>query len=79
MYPVFYFFIKGFHLLLPRHCGARLRVIGERFSLSDAAVTLASRRMRVASENDEKMRKRLDEMKFKLKLSVVETWPFKVL
>lgn len=56
-----------------RYSGARLREIGERFGLSDAAVTQASRRMRVASENDETLRKRLDDMTVKLKLSVVET------
>lgn len=49
-----------------------LREIGERFSLSDAAVTQASRRMKVASENDEALRKRLDEIEVNLKLSVVD-------
>ena len=53
--------------------GARLRKIGEQFGLSDAAVTQASRRMRVASENDEALMKQLDEIEVKLKLSVVET------
>ena len=56
-----------------RHSGASLREIGERFGLSDAAVTQASRRIRVASENDKTLRKRLDDIKVKLKLSVVET------
>ena len=40
-----------------RHSGARLREIGEQFGLNDAAVTQASRRMRVAYENDETLRK----------------------
>jgi putative transposase len=56
-----------------RYSSARLREIGERFGLSDAAVTQASRRMRVASENDETLRKRLSEINVKLKLFVVET------
>jgi putative transposase len=56
-----------------RYSGARLREIGERFSLSDAAVTQASRRMRVASENDETLRIQFEAIKAKLKMSVVET------
>jgi hypothetical protein len=55
-----------------RYSGSRLREIGERFGLSDAAVTQASRRMRVASANDETLRKRLDEIVVRLKMSVVE-------
>jgi REP element-mobilizing transposase RayT len=56
-----------------RYSGARLREIGERFGLSDAAVTQASRRLRVASESDDTLRKRLDEMVVKLRMSAVET------
>jgi putative transposase len=56
-----------------RYSGARLREIGEQFSLSDAAVTQASRRMRVASENDETLRIQFEAIKAKLKMSVVET------
>ena len=64
---------KKASLYFCHYSGARLREIGERFGLSDAAVTQASRRMRVASENDEALRKRLDEIEVKLKLSVVVT------
>lgn len=56
-----------------RISGARLREIGERFGMSDAAVTQASRRMRVAYEKDEALRKLFDEVKAKLKMSAVET------
>ena len=51
-----------------RFSGARLREIGERFGLSDAAVSQASRRMRVISENDAVVRKQLEQIKSKLGL-----------
>jgi chromosomal replication initiation ATPase DnaA len=56
-----------------RISGARLQEIGERFGMSDAALTQASRRMRIAYENDEALRKLFDEVKAKLKMSSVET------
>jgi putative transposase len=56
-----------------RHSGARLREIGERFGLSDAAVTQTSRRMRVSYENDEALRKLFAGVTARLKMSVVET------
>lgn len=56
-----------------RHSGARLREIGEQFGLSDAAVTQASRRMRVASEKDETLRRLIEKIEAKLNMSVVET------
>lgn len=45
-----------------RYSGARLREIGERFGLSGAAVSQASRRVRVASEKDEKVRDLLERI-----------------
>lgn len=42
-----------------RYSGARLREIGEHFGLSDAAVSQASRRMRVMSEKDAAVRELL--------------------
>jgi putative transposase len=56
-----------------RYSGARLREIGELFGLSDAAVAQASRRMRIAYEKDELLRKLFDEVEAKLKMSAVET------
>jgi REP element-mobilizing transposase RayT len=56
-----------------RYSGARLREIGERFALSDAAITQASRRIKVAYESDETIRKVLDVVEAKLKMSAVET------
>lgn len=56
-----------------RYSGARLREIGERFGLSDAAITQASRRIKVAYESDETVRKVLDKVDAKLKMSAVET------
>jgi putative transposase len=56
-----------------RYSGARLLEIGERFGMSDAAVAQASRRMRIVYEKDETLRKRLDVVKAKLKMSAVET------
>lgn len=50
-----------------RHSGARLREIGERFGLSDAAVTQASRRIRLASEKDESLGKLFKEVAGKLR------------
>lgn len=51
-----------------RYSGARLREIGERFGLSDAAVSQASRRVRVASEKDAAIRKLLARVAKKLGL-----------
>jgi putative transposase len=51
-----------------RYSGARLREIGERFGLSDAAVSQASRRVRVASEKDSTVRKLLERIARKLGL-----------
>ncbi len=51
-----------------RYSGARLREIGERFGLSDAAVSQASRRVRVASEKDATVRSLLERMGKKLGL-----------
>ena len=56
-----------------RYSGARLREIGERFGMSDAALTQASRRMRVAYEKDVTLRKQLDVVEAKMKMSAVET------
>jgi hypothetical protein len=56
-----------------RYSGARLREIGERFGMSDAAIAQASRRMKVAYESNEKLRKLLDVVETKLKMSSVET------
>ena len=51
-----------------RYSGARLREIGERFGLSDAAVSQASRRVRVASEKDATVRNLLERIAKKLGL-----------
>lgn len=51
-----------------RYSGARLREIGECFGLSDAAVSQASRRLRVAYENDAVVREQLEQIKCKLGL-----------
>ena len=48
--------------LCHRYSGARLREIGERYGLSDAAITQASRRMKVACEHDETVRKLVAEV-----------------
>jgi len=45
-----------------RYSGARLREVGERFSMSDAAITQASKRIRVAAEQDESLMKKLDQV-----------------
>jgi len=55
-----------------RYSGARLREIGERFGLSDAAVAQASRRLRVAAEHDEELRGALKRVAEKLRLYPVE-------
>lgn len=55
-------------LFCHRYSGARLREIGDRFGLSDAAVAQASRRLRVASEHDATVREMLDRVKGKLGL-----------
>jgi putative transposase len=55
-----------------RYSGARLREIGGRFGLSDAAVTQASRRMRVAWEKDAALQKVIAAVEERLKKSVVE-------
>lgn len=51
-----------------RYSGARLREIGERFGLSDAAVAQASRRLRIAAESDERVRNMLDQVAKKIGL-----------
>lgn len=56
-----------------RYSGARLREIGERFGLSDAAVAQASRRIKVAYESDGIIRKVIEGVEAKLKMSAVET------
>lgn len=50
-----------------RYSGARLREIGERFRMSDAAITQASRRMKIASESDVILRKLLVQVEKKLR------------
>ncbi len=52
-----------------RYSGARLREIGERFNLSDAAVAQASRRIKVACENDKTLRKLFNGVESKIKMS----------
>jgi len=42
-----------------RYSGARLREVGERFGMSDAAITQASKRVRVATDRDANVRKTL--------------------
>lgn len=49
-----------------RFSGARLREVGERFNMSDAAITQASKRVRVAAERDGNVRKMLDQIAKKL-------------
>ena len=51
-----------------RYSGARLREIGDRFGLSDAAAAQASRRLRVACENDDAVREQLEQIRCKLGL-----------
>jgi chromosomal replication initiation ATPase DnaA len=51
-----------------RYSGARLREIGDRFGMSDAAVSQASRRLRVVYENDAVVKKQLEQIKCKLGL-----------
>lgn len=51
-----------------RYSGARLKEIGERFGLSDAAIAQASRRLRVAVESDEKVRSLIERVVKKLGL-----------
>jgi putative transposase len=45
-----------------RYSGARLREVGERFGMSDAAITQASKRIRVAAEQDKGLKKKLDQI-----------------
>jgi REP element-mobilizing transposase RayT len=45
-----------------RYSGARLKEIGERFGMSDAAITQASRRVKISSESDVTLRKLLDRV-----------------
>lgn len=45
-----------------RYSGARLREVGERFGMSDAAITQASKRIRVAAEQDKGLKKKLDQV-----------------
>jgi hypothetical protein len=56
-----------------RYSGARLRKVGEQFGMSDAAITQASKRVRVAAESDGNMREILEEVAKKLGLYRVET------
>jgi len=49
-----------------RYSGARVREVGERFGMSDAAITQASKRVRVDAEHDAKVRKKLDQVAKKL-------------
>jgi putative transposase len=49
-----------------RYSGARLREVGERFGMSDAAVTQASKRLRAACDNDADLRKLLRKVGKKL-------------
>lgn len=49
-----------------RYSGARLREVGERFGMSDAAITQASKRIRVAVERDGNVRKMLGQVAKKL-------------
>jgi REP-associated tyrosine transposase len=49
-----------------RYSGARLREVGERFGMSDAAITQASKRVRVAAEGNGALKKKLDEVANKL-------------
>lgn len=53
--------------LCHRYSGFRLREIGERFGLSDAAVAQASRRMKLACENDETVRKLVTRVEAEIK------------
>ena len=50
-----------------RYSGARLKEIGERFGMSDAAITQASRRMKIASESDPTLHKLFDRVEKRLK------------
>ncbi len=45
-----------------RYSGARLSEVGERFGMSDAAITQASKRLRVAAEHDGNLKKKLDQV-----------------
>ncbi|MDD2366164.1 MAG: transposase [Desulfuromonadaceae bacterium] len=56
-----------------RHSGARLREIGERSGLSEAAITQASRRFRLEYESNETVRRIVGLVEAKLNMSVVET------
>jgi hypothetical protein len=56
-----------------RYSGARLREVGERFGMSEAAITQASKRVRVDAEHDGKVREKLDQVAKKLGLYRVET------
>ena len=51
-----------------RYSGARLREIGEHFGLSEAAVSQASRRLRVTGEKDAVVKKQLEQIRNKLEL-----------
>ena len=42
--------------------GAKLKEIGERFGISDAAVSQASRRVAVKAETDQQLKKMLDQV-----------------
>lgn len=50
-----------------RYSGARLREIGERFGMSDAAITQASRRIKIASESNVALRKLLERVEDRMR------------
>ena len=51
-----------------RYSGARLREVGERFGMSDAAITQASKRIRVAVEREGNLRARLGRVAKELRI-----------
>jgi REP element-mobilizing transposase RayT len=55
--------------LCHRYSGAKLREIGELFCLSESGVTRASKRFGEAMEGDDALKKKMDEIRGKLKLS----------
>lgn len=59
--------------LCHRYSGARLKEIGDRFGLSDSAVSQASRRFAVKLKDDKKLKKMVEKVMAGLVLSGVET------
>ena len=45
-----------------QYSGAKLKDIGERFGISDAAVSQASRRLALKAETDQQLKERLDRV-----------------